>query len=446
MIPEETIAALATPPGRGGIGVIRISGAEAPHIAEIMLGRAPRPRHAELAEFRSPEGEVLDQGLALYFPGPHSFTGEHVLELHGHGGMVIMDRLLQCALALGARPARAGEFSERAFLNGKIDLLQAEAIADLIDSASHQAARSALHSLQGDFSRRIEQLGNVLLELRAYVEAGLDFPDEELDLLADGQVIERLEQLQNQLAAIQAQARQGFLLKEGMNLVIAGSPNVGKSSLLNRLVGRDTAIVTAVAGTTRDIVRDSLHLDGMPLHVMDTAGLRDTDDPVEQEGIRRTRAALERADLVLLLSDDREDEPSSASLLDGLPPGLETLSVRNKCDLSGNPAGLTEQGALRISAKTGAGLDLLRHHLKARMGYHGGGESEGTFMARRRHLEALGRATESLDNALVRGRDGGLELVAEELRQCQHALGEMTGQVNSEDLLEKIFSSFCIGK
>jgi tRNA modification GTPase len=437
-----TIAALATPPGRGGIGVIRVSGPGVPAIAQGVLGRLPAPRHAGLADFLDAEGRAIDQGLALYFPAPHSFTGEAVLELQGHGGTVVMDLLLRRVLELGARLARPGEFSERAFLNGKIDLAQAEAIADLIDSASQQAARCALHSLQGEFSRKIHGLVENLWTLRSYVEAGIDFPDEEIDLLADGQVTARIRELDEEITAILGQAEQGFLLREGMHLVIVGAPNVGKSSLLNALAGRETAIVTDIAGTTRDIVRDSIHLDGMPLHITDTAGLRETLDPVEQEGIRRAREALKSADLALILLDGREPATSEAVLCEELPAGCKVLVVRNKCDLSGQPAGFAGE-VLHLSAKTGAGLDELRGYLKKRMGFHG---ESGQFMARQRHLDALEGARAALHLAARQSQARHGELVAEELRQAQQALGEITGEVRSEDLLARIFSGFCIGK
>lgn len=438
-----TIAAVATPPGRGGIGVIRISGPLAESLAQTMLGRCPPPRQATFSTFRDASGAPLDQGIALYFPAPASFTGEDVLELQGHGGPVVLDRMLRACLDGGARLARPGEFSEQAFLNGKIDLVQAEAIADLIDSESETAARSALRSLQGAFSHRVHALVEALTELRAYIEAGIDFPDEEIDLLADGQVARRLADLSLQLDTLLGEARQGALLQEGMNLVLAGAPNVGKSSLLNRLSGRDTAIVTDIPGTTRDLIRDRMDLDGLPLHVTDTAGLRESDDPVEQEGMRRAREALRQADCALLLVEDGAPE-SVAELRAEIPPHLTWLVVRNKCDLTGNPAGPIDGQHLRVSAKTGAGMDALRDALKQKMRYQGG--SDGLFMARRRHLDALAHARQALTQAEPHITHGDGELVAEELRQAQQALGEITGAVTSEDLLGRIFSSFCIGK
>jgi tRNA modification GTPase len=437
----DTIAALATPAGRGGIGVIRISGPRVPEIAQTMLGQLPQPRIAIFTDFVDSQSELLDQGIALYFPAPHSFTGENVLELQGHGGPVVMDLLLNATLNLGARLAHPGEFSERAFLNGKMDLAQAEAIADLIDSASTQAARCALRSLQGEFSAQIHALVDQLIWLRSYIEAGIDFVDEEIDLLAYGQVFDKIKKLISDLDKILDKAQQGYLLKEGMRIVLAGEPNVGKSSLLNCLAGRDTAIVTPIPGTTRDVVRDQIQLDGMPLHITDTAGLRETDDPVEQEGIRRTKLALKEADLVILLLDDRHpDDKAHASLLAEIhqPP----LIIRNKIDLSGHGVGMSEEGVLYLSAKTGAGVELLRAYLKEKMGLQS--SSEGSFMARRRHLDALQRARIALTTSLNHAHAS--ELLAEELRQTQEALGEITGEFSADDLLGQIFSTFCIGK
>jgi len=371
------------------------------------------------------------------------------LELQGHGGPVVMDLLLARVLELGARPARPGEFSERAFLNDKLDLAQAEAIADLIASDTAAAARAALRSLQGEFSRRVHALVEDLIELRMYVEAAIDFPEEEIDFLADRTIVERLRTLREQMNALQAAAGQGRLLRDGMIVVIAGRPNAGKSSLLNRLAGREAAIVTAVPGTTRDVLREHISIDGMPLHVIDTAGLRDSDDPVEREGIRRAWTEIEAADRILMVVDDRRGlTVEDRALRARLPVGAAVTVLYNKIDLSGRSPTVRdgEWGAeILLSAKTEAGLDLLREHLKACMGYHGGGE--GTFMARRRHLEALERVTAALERAdyqLEVIRAG--ELVAEELREAQSALAEITGEFTSEDLLSRIFSSFCIGK
>ncbi|MDG4549325.1 MAG: tRNA uridine-5-carboxymethylaminomethyl(34) synthesis GTPase MnmE [Candidatus Contendobacter sp.] len=445
----ETIAAIATPPGRGGVGVVRVSGPLGAAIAEAMCGALPPPRQAVLRRFRASDGAMLDQGIVLYFPAPHSFTGEDVLELQGHGGPVVMDLLLARVCELGARPARPGEFSERAFLNDKLDLAQAEAIADLIASDTATAARAALRSLQGEFSRRVHALVEALIELRMYVEAAIDFPEEEIDFLADGAIVERLRTLREQLNTLQAAAGQGRLLRDGMTVVIAGRPNAGKSSLLNRLAGREAAIVTAVPGTTRDVLREHVSIDGMPLHVIDTAGLRDSDDPVEREGIRRAWVEIEAADRILMVVDDRLGlSREERTLREQLPPATPVTVLYNKIDLSGRSPTVRdgEWGTeIRLSAKTGAGLDLLREHLKSCMGYHGGGE--GTFMARRRHLEALERARAALERAAYQLeviRAG--ELVAEDLGAAQNALGEITGEFTSDDLLSRIFSSFCIGK
>jgi tRNA modification GTPase len=445
----DTIAAIATPPGRGGIGVIRVSGPLSVAIAEAVCGDLPAARQAAFRRFRAGDGVVLDEGIALYFPAPHSFTGEDVLELQGHGGPVVMDLLLARVLELGARPARPGEFSERAFLNDKLDLAQAEAIADLIASDTAAAARAALRSLQGEFSQQVRELIEGLIDLRMYVEAVIDFPEEEIDFLADGVIAGRLGKLRERLSALQATAGQGRLLRDGMTVVIAGRPNAGKSSLLNHLAGREAAIVTAIPGTTRDVLREYISIDGMPLHVIDTAGLRDSDDPVEREGIRRAWAEIAAADRILMVVDDRQGlTAEDRALRERLPAGTAVTVLYNKIDLSGRTPTVGD-GAwgtqIRLSAKTEAGLDLLREHLKACMGYHGGGE--GTFMARRRHLDALERAAVALERATYQLeviRAG--ELVAEELREAQNTLAEITGEFTSEDLLSRIFSSFCIGK
>jgi tRNA modification GTPase len=452
----ETIAALATPPGRGGVGIIRISGPQAGMIAERVVGHVPAPRQAEYLPFLSQDGEPLDTGLALYFPAPHSFTGEDVLELHGHGGPVVMDLILKRVFALGARPARPGEFSERAFLNDKMDLIQAEAVADLIDSASEQAARLAVRSLQGAFSQRINELVTALTELRVYVESAIDFPEEEIDFLADGQVQARLNAVQADLAETQASARQGNLLREGMTVVIAGRPNVGKSTLLNALAGRETAIVTDIPGTTRDILREHIQIDGLPLHIIDTAGLRESADAVEQEGIRRAWAEIEKADRILLLHDatlavDEQEAEQEKALLEQLAAaGPPITRVINKVDLLAGAPTASEppreiSDELFISAKTGQGLDPLREHLKTCVGYQAHGE--GQFMARRRHLEALALAQQHLEQGQQQLREYAAgELLAEELRQAQMALGKITGEFTADDLLGQIFSSFCVGK
>lgn len=445
----DTIAALATPPGRGGVGIIRVSGPLAARLAEAVLGHLPRPRHAEYLPFHDQQGQILDSGLALWFPAPHSFTGEDVLELHGHGGPVVMDMLLARVIELGARPARPGEFSERAYLNDKLDLAQAEAIADLIEAGSEQAARSAQRSLQGVFSAWIHRVVEQLTGLRIYVEAAIDFPEEEIDFLSDRRVTDQLAWLQQELDEVIRQARQGQLLREGMRIVLAGRPNTGKSSLLNALAGRESAIVTHIAGTTRDVLREEISIDGLPLHIIDTAGLREAGDEVERLGIARTWQAIEQADRVLLLIDDRQGSgEAEKQILQQLPAHLPVTRVHNKIDLSGHPPQLQEeeQGVrVYLSAKQGEGIELLRDHLKACVGYTSAGE--GLFMARRRHVDALQRARELVTNGAGQLREHGAgELLAEDLRQAQQALGEITGAVSSDDLLGKIFSSFCIGK
>ncbi|MCW9058786.1 MAG: tRNA uridine-5-carboxymethylaminomethyl(34) synthesis GTPase MnmE [Gammaproteobacteria bacterium] len=446
---SDTIAAIATPPGRGGVGVIRISGAGVPELAARLLGRLPPPRQASLHTFTDAGGRAIDQGLALYFPAPRSFTGEHVLELQGHGGPVVLDLLLARVLDLGARAARPGEFSERAFLNDKLDLAQAEAIADLIDSGTAEAARAAMRSLEGEFSHRVNRLLEALIQLRMYVEAAMDFPEEEVDFLSDGQVQAQLTALEEAFTALEAGARQGRLLREGMTVVIAGRPNAGKSSLLNALAGRDAAIVTAIAGTTRDVLREHIQIDGMPLHVLDTAGLRESMDPVEQEGMKRAWSEIERADRLLLVVDDVEGfGAEEEAILARLPPALPRTLVYNKADLTGRPVTTRihqDMEALVLSAETGIGVEALRTFLKRCMGY--GGETQDGFTARRRHLDALRRAHAHVregERQLREQRAG--ELLAEELHQAQQALGEITGTFTSEDLLGRIFSSFCIGK
>lgn len=446
----DTIAAIATPAGRGGVGVIRISGPECLAIAgQLLNNKILKPRYAHFSHFYNSSNdqlEALDSGLAIYFPGPNSFTGEDVLELQGHGGPVILNLLLKEIFRLGARQARPGEFSERAFLNDKIDLAQAEAIADLIDSASEQAAKNAVRSLEGEFSRRVHALVEQLIHLRIYVEAAIDFPEEEVDFLSDATVIQGLEQLDRDLNNLLASARQGALLREGMTVAIAGKPNAGKSSLLNALAGRESAIVTDIAGTTRDILRETILIDGMPLHVIDTAGLRDSEDKVEQEGIRRAWQVIDDADRILLVVDSTQVD-SADDLLTQFANHRDKLTViYNKADLSGLNVGLHDNGhALQLSAKVGEGIDLLRQHLKDCMGYHGGSDSQ--FTARQRHIDALLDAKRHFElgrEQLTVYRAG--ELLAEELRLSQNALSTITGEFTADDLLGKIFSSFCIGK
>ncbi|MVF21475.1 tRNA uridine-5-carboxymethylaminomethyl(34) synthesis GTPase MnmE [Methylocaldum sp. BRCS4] len=443
---RDTIGAIATPPGRGGIGVIRISGNAVPTLMRALLRKELEPRYAHYGHFYDLDGSVLDTGLALYFPSPHSFTGEDVLELHAHGGSVVLDLLLRRVLASGVRLARPGEFTERAFLNDRIDLAQAEAIADLIESTTEQAARSAQRSLQGEFSIRIHQLVEALIELRQYVEASIDFVDEDIDFLSEGRIAEKLADLSATLRHIRHSAQQGCLLREGMTVVIAGRPNAGKSSLLNRLAGREAAIVTEIAGTTRDTLREHIQIDGMPLHVVDTAGLRESEDIVEREGIRRARDEIHKADRILLLIDDRTPEEGEA-LLQSLPADIPLTRVYNKIDLTGKPAGFIEERkgpAVYLSAKTGEGLEHLRKHLKASMGYDS--EANDVFIARRRHLDALSRAESLIENAETQLQIRAAELLAEDLREAQNALSEITGEFTNEDLLGRIFASFCIGK
>lgn len=444
----DTIAAVATAPGRAGVGIIRVSGPQVPAIVERLLGRLPQPRIAELHTFNDAQGRLIDEGLCLYFPEPRSFTGEHVCELHGHGGPVVMDLLLARLLELGARQARPGEFSERAFLNDKLDLAQAEAIADLIDSSTEQAARAASRSLHGEFSRLIQALLESLIQLRLYVEAAIDFPEEEIDFLSDGEVQQRLTAVIDDLHAVQAQAQQGCLLREGMTLVLAGQPNAGKSSLLNALAGRETAIVTPIAGTTRDLLREHVQIDGMPLHIIDTAGLRDSSDPIEKEGVRRAWTQIEQADRVLLIIDDQVGfSDQDNTVLARLPPNLPHTLVYNKIDLSGRPAGLGNQTAnskIAVSALSGEGMEDLRCHLKDVMGYRE--SAAGGFSVRRRHLHALQLAALNLNNGQSCLDSGAGELLAEELRLAQQHLSEITGEFTSDDLLGEIFSGFCIGK
>ncbi len=445
----DTIAAIATPPGRGGVGMVRVSGSLVPTIASELLGDVPEPRRAALRTFRDAAGDMLDTGLALYFPGPHSFTGEDVLELHGHGGPVVMDMLLARVLSLGARNAQPGEFTQRAFLNDKIDLTQAEAIADLIDSGSSQAARAALRSLQGEFSVSVHSLTEAVTETRMHVEAAIDFPEEEVDFLADNVLHARIDAAIELCEQITAKAQQGALLREGMTVVIAGRPNAGKSSLLNRLAGYEAAIVTDIPGTTRDVLRERIHIDGMPLHIADTAGLREDADVVEAEGIRRARNEMTRADRILYVIDATRslaDATMNAELAT-LPKDIPVSVVLNKIDLA-QTVSRYEQSVpprLHVSATTGEGIDLLREHLKECMGFQGAGT--GTISARRRHLDALARANDHLQEAqrqLLERRAG--ELMAEELRQAQQCLAEITGEFTPDDLLGRIFTTFCIGK
>jgi tRNA modification GTPase len=461
---QETIAAQATAPGRGGVGIIRISGPEAINAAKAILGKVPEVRKAEYLPFNDKNNQTLDQGIALFFKAPNSFTGEDVLELQGHGGPVILDMLLKEILAIdNIRMAKPGEFSEQAFLNDKLDLTQAEAIADLINSSSEQAARSALHTLQGDFSKLVNDMVESIIHLRMYVEAAIDFPEEEIDFLADKKIVNDLKAIINKVEQVRKQAQQGSIIREGMRVVIAGRPNAGKSSLLNALSGKESAIVTDIAGTTRDVLTEQIHIDGMPLHIIDTAGLRESTDKVEQIGIERAWQEIKQADRVLLMvdaSDEHnviEDEQDIKNywpdFFDKLPKNIGLTLIRNKADINNSTTGYSEfidhqknsHAIITLSAKTNDGVDSLKDHLKAIMGYQGG--TEGGFMARRRHLVAL----ENTHQHLLTGLDQlesyvAGEILAEELRICQQELDQITGEFTSDDLLGKIFSSFCIGK
>ena len=434
---QDTIAAIATPPGKGGVGVIRLSGPLALEIGEKISARKLPLRQANFAYFKDQKQQVIDSGLAIYFAGPNSFTGENVVELQGHGGPVIQDLLLKEVIRLGARQARAGEFSERAFLNDKIDLAQAEAIADLIDSSTAQAAKGAMRSLQGEFSEKVNALLKELIYLRMYVEAAIDFPEEEIDFLADEKVTKSIEALQQSLAQTIQQAGQGAILRHGLKLVIAGKPNAGKSSLLNALSGHEAAIVTDIAGTTRDIVRETIDIDGLPVHIIDTAGLRDSDDTVEKIGIERARKATQDAVHVLLLIDASENEIDYLGL-----DQTNTTTVFNKIDLVSKEPSVD---GLKISAKTGTGIKELRDHIKLLAGYQE--ENETIFTARRRHITALEEGRNSVERGLdqLKIHNAG-ELLADELLQAQNALNDITGEFSADDLLGEIFSGFCIGK
>ncbi|MFN6961021.1 MAG: tRNA uridine-5-carboxymethylaminomethyl(34) synthesis GTPase MnmE [Rhodocyclaceae bacterium] len=445
----DTIAAIATPAGRGGIGVVRVSGHELLPMAAVLTGRPVehiQPRRALRADFLAADGGLLDQGLLIYFPAPHSFTGEDVLELHGHGGPVVMHTLLARCLELGARLAEPGEFSRRAFDNDKIDLAQAEAIADLIEAASAQAARAALRSLSGEFSHAVRALTDGLVELRSLIEATFDFPDEELDPLADTDIVPRLEKLRADLARLRTRAREGSVLRAGLTVVLAGLPNVGKSSLLNRLAGEERAIVTEIAGTTRDAVRETILVEGIPVSIIDTAGLRETEDAVEKIGIARTWQEIGKADAIFQIVDARCGiTPADRAISARLPASIERIVIENKCDLAQRPAGRhVVDGVVHlvISAKQGTGIELLHEELLRIAGWHGHGED--ALLARARHLEALAEAEARI--AAAYEHLSQLELAAEELRLAQQALGRITGEFTADDLLGVIFSRFCIGK
>ena len=443
--PADTIAAIATAPGRGGIGVVRVSGASLSELATALCGSVPVPRKAVFARFLDADGVTLDEGIALYFPAPASLTGEDVLELQGHGGPVVMQMLLERCLELGARLAEPGEFTRRAFLNGKLDLAQAESVADLIEASTAAAARSALRSLSGRFSEEIHRIVDALIDLRMLVEATLDFPEEEIEFLEQARALPRLDTIRQQLQDVLDRARQGALLRSGLNVVLVGEPNVGKSSLLNQLTGEDRAIVTEVAGTTRDALRETVQIEGIPLHIIDTAGLRETEDAVERIGIERTWREIERADVILRLVDAAQGEPGDDDIDRRLPPAVARITVINKIDLVGLAAGRSEVAGrirLQVSARSGEGVELVRQELLRIAGWHAHGED--VILARERHLTALRKALAHVIEA--GGQLGALELFAEELRLAQEQLGEITGEFTADELLGVIFSRFCIGK
>ncbi|MEY6432738.1 tRNA uridine-5-carboxymethylaminomethyl(34) synthesis GTPase MnmE [Thioalkalicoccus limnaeus] len=448
MTPIDTIAAIATPNGVGGVGILRVSGPLVATVCQSLLGRTLDPRYATYSRFRDPDGVTIDHGLAILFPAPRSFTGEDVLELHAHGGPVVLDLLLAALLRCGARLARPGEFTERAFLNGKLDLAQAEAIADLIESSTVATARSAVRTLEGELSRKIQDLVERLVDMRVEIEAALDFPDEELDLLGADTIGQGLVRLIAETQKLLAGAHQGRLFRDGLVVVIAGPPNAGKSSLMNALTNAETAIVTPIPGTTRDLLRERIQIDGLPVQLIDTAGLRPSDDPIEVVGMERARTQLSAADLVLWVFDGTEQDIDYSRWRQELPTGIAVTWLRNKIDLTGHPPGsyATPFGQeIALSASTGQGLPHLHEHLRGMAG--DASDAEGVFLARRRHITALEGALAHLETA----REALLnhlapEMVAEDLRQAQRRFGEITGQVSSEDLLERIFSSFCIGK
>ncbi len=443
---SETIAAIATASGAGGIGVVRVSGPLSKTIAVEILGHCPAPRHAAYLDFKQVNGDLIDRGIAIFYPNPHSYTGEDVLELQAHGGTALMQILLARCIALGARQAEPGEFTRRAYLNDKMDLAQAEAVADVINAATTEAAKSAVRSLSGEFSQRINTLLLKLIDLRMYVEACLDFPEEEIDFITQGRVGEKLAAIIAELTSIFAKAKQGSLLREGINVVLVGQPNVGKSSLMNQLAGEEIAIVTSIAGTTRDTIKNAIQVNGVPLHIIDTAGLRETDDEVEKFGIARTWRATETANIALLLIDAAHGiTETEKSILDRLPQEIAKIWVHNKIDVSKEPAKIEEKDQathIYISAKTGVGVDLLKSQLLKLAGYQD--NSEGVFMARARHLQALTEVDAHLQ--LAASQIDSAELVAEELRLAQEALSSITGEFTPDDLLGEIFSKFCIGK
>ena len=441
-----TICALASALGQGGVGIVRVSGSLSGEIAQKMLGYIPKARYAHYGSFFNQEGVEIDKGVALFFPGPNSFTGEDVLELQGHGGILVMRSLLESAMALGAVAAEPGEFSKRAFLNGKMDLVQAEAVADIIDASSEQSARSALRSLSGEFSDQVNALTKALIDLRVFVEATIDFSDEEIDFLASGDVKLKVEQIESDIQNILNSAEQGAILREGLTIAIAGKPNAGKSSLLNALTQVPSAIVTEIAGTTRDVLKETIHVNGMPLNIIDTAGLHISEDKVEQEGIKRAHSEIERADVVLMVFDAQDKAPDLSILPSGIE-GKPIILIKNKVDLTGESTGIKhsdEQTQLSLSAKQSKGIDLLRQELSSIAGLSDTGE--GVLLARKRHIIALESALDSTRHALDQLSNNASELVAEDLRQAAQYLGSITGEFSSDDLLGEIFSSFCIGK
>jgi tRNA modification GTPase len=442
MTQRETIAAIATAAGAAGVGIVRLSGAGCRAVATTLLGRPPEARHAHYLRFRDADGSVIDDGLLIFFPGPQSYTGEDVLELQGHGSPVLLGQLLRRCLALGARPARPGEFTERAFLEGRLDLAQAEAVADLVAAGSEAAARAARRSLEGEFSRRVDQVVEGLTGLRVWIEAALDFPDEEIDFLAAPELQDKLHRVAAELDALRTAAERGRRLVDGLHVVIAGAPNAGKSSLLNALAGEERAIVTDVAGTTRDLLRERIRIDGIELTLVDTAGLRDAPDVVEREGIRRAHEELGKADLVLAVVDATGATPALP-----LPAGVPVLWLHSKADLLAQvpaPQSRADGRHLWLSVRSGSGLDALRAALREAAGLGEG--AEGSFSARARHVDALARGAEALARAAAQLHHGAGELAAEELRQAQDALGEITGRVDADALLGRIFGDFCIGK
>lgn len=449
VVQPDIIAAPATAPGKGAVGIIRVSGGQLKRLISGILGFMPEPRIAHLANFYDHDKSIIDKGIALYFPAPNSYNGENILELHGHGGKIVMDMLLRRVIELGARVALPGEFTERAFLNQKLDLTQAEGIADLIESDTEQAARCAQRSLQGQFSKKINDLKAILIELRSYIEASIDFVEEDIDFLSKGKVEDRLKKLYSTLQSLRHTAKQGCVLMEGMTIVLAGRPNAGKSSLLNRLSGNETAIVTEWEGTTRDVLRENIQIDGLPVHIVDTAGLRQTDDNIEKVGVERAYAAIRNADRILFVIDKvNPGEGEDTELLLSFPDNIEVTKVYNKIDLLGisptilNSPDCTE---IHLSAKTGQGMDLLRRHLTESVGYDRSAES--IFTARRRHLEALLKTESQISNALNDLKENlGSEIIAEQLRLAQNELCQITGEFATDDLLGEIFSHFCIGK